>query len=106
MCWEDEEHSKKAKDRKKEGKRESEREEGREEGKRRKEEKEKEKERKKEGRKEEKKRKKKTTQQPINREARFGREGRTLFRKAGNLRRWWTHVQRPVPKILLSHDSF
>ena len=30
MCWEDEEHSKKAKDRKKEGKRESEREEGRE----------------------------------------------------------------------------
>lgn len=29
-----------------------------------------------------------------------------LIRKAGSLRRRWTCVQRPAPKILLSHDIF
>ena len=30
----------------------------------------------------------------------------TLFRKAGNVGRKWTHVPRPTPEIFLSHDSF
>ena len=29
-----------------------------------------------------------------------------LIRKAGNVGRRWTRVQRPTPEILLSHDSF
>ena len=29
-----------------------------------------------------------------------------LIRKANNLGKWWTNVQRPTLKILLSHDSF
>lgn len=29
-----------------------------------------------------------------------------LIRKANNLGKWWTNVQRPTLKMLLSHDSF
>ena len=37
----------------------------------------------------------------------FQQKGKVfLIRKAGSLRRRWTCVQRPAPKILLSHDSF
>lgn len=42
--------------------------------------------------------------QYIKGQASVGKKG-TLFRKAGNLERWWTSVQRPNPKILLNHDK-